>query len=105
MRDLGGLKNNPPRVCVFRHMCIAVHDHKDQPLPSALFEAGLLFAVTCIRLRPQASGASIYASLVTTGALATGVHYRIQPYKGLQLDPSENRKEQKNTGVGGVSYI
>lgn len=79
-------------MCVQAHVCM-VHDLRDQPLPSTLF------AVTCTRLRgPQAVEASIYASLVTTGALATGGHYHTQPYKGLQLDPSENRKEQKATG-------
>lgn len=85
-------------------MCVMVPDLRDQPLPSTLFEAGLLFAVACTRLSdPQASGASIYASLVTMGTLVTGVHYRVQPYKGLQLDPSEKRKEQK--AARGAVYI
>lgn len=89
---------------MFRHMCVMVPDLRDQPLPSTLFEAGFLFAVACTRLRdPQTSRASICASLVTTRALVTGVHYSVQPYKGLQLDPSENRKEQKATG--GAVYI
>lgn len=43
------------------------------------------------------------ASLVTMGTLVTGVHYRVQPYKGLQLDPSEKRKEQK--AARGAVYI
>lgn len=76
-----------------------VHNLRDQPLPSTLFEAGLLFAVTCTRLSgPQAAGVSIYASLVTTGALATGGHYRVQPYKGFYLIHLRTGKNRRSLG-------